>query len=244
MLLVDKPKHGRTTAVKNLISAFGDAIVGVSSGFDRIVFQGMIRPLMYPEGAMGFFDRRRILYKDTKQWFTEHTERLYCAVQQWSLRECGERIKFLPSSKTRKDELARQRQEEKEIKGGPVGVWSCVESGGTYRLARAEGAPILQYYPGHCRHLYTYLDHADYGFMSIRMQTWFPYRIQIAMNGREWLARQLEKAEIGFERLGNPPGWEGGVRGGGGGSVRAGGRVTRSCTLMTLAPCSHSWISS
>jgi len=189
--------------VKNLISAFGDAIVGVSSGFDRIVFQGMIKPLMYPEGAMGFFDRRRILYKDAKEWLTEQTERLYCAVQQWSLRKCGERIKYLPSSKTRKDELARQRQEEKEIKVGPVGVWSCVESGGTYRLARAEGAPILQYYPGHCRHLYTYLDHADYGFMSIRMQTWFPFRIQIAMNGREWLARQLEKAGIDFERLGN-----------------------------------------
>ena len=39
--------------------------------------------------------------------------------------------------------------------------------------------------------------------MSIRIQTWFPYRIQIAMNGREWLARQLEQAGIGFERLGN-----------------------------------------
>jgi len=191
------------TAVKNLISAFGDAIVGVSSGFDRIVFQGMIKPLMYPEGAMGFFDRRRILYKDAKNWFIKQTERMYNAVQQWSLRECGERITFLPSSKTRKDEVARQRQKEKGSTVGPVGVWSCLESGGTYRLARAEGAPVLRCYPGQCRHLYTYLDHADYGFMSIRMQTWFPYRIQIALNGREWLARQLEKAGIGFERLGN-----------------------------------------
>ncbi len=39
--------------------------------------------------------------------------------------------------------------------------------------------------------------------MNIRMQTWFPYRIQIAMNGREWLVRQLEQAGIGFERRGN-----------------------------------------
>jgi hypothetical protein len=34
-------------------------------------------------------------------------------------------------------------------------------------------------------------------------QTWLPYRIQIAMNGREWVARQLGKANIGFERTGN-----------------------------------------
>jgi len=39
--------------------------------------------------------------------------------------------------------------------------------------------------------------------MSVRMQTWFPYRIQIAVNGREWLARQLEKAGVGFTRVGN-----------------------------------------
>ena len=38
--------------MKQLIKAFGDSIIGVTSGFDRIVFQGMIRPLMYPEGAI------------------------------------------------------------------------------------------------------------------------------------------------------------------------------------------------
>lgn len=35
--------------MKQLIKSFGDSIIGVTSGFDRIVFQGMIRPLMYPE---------------------------------------------------------------------------------------------------------------------------------------------------------------------------------------------------
>ena len=54
--------------MKQLIKTFGDAIVGVSSGFDRLVFQGMIRPLMYPEGAMGFFSRRRILFKDARDY--------------------------------------------------------------------------------------------------------------------------------------------------------------------------------
>ena len=27
--------------------------------------------------------------------------------------------------------------------------------------------------------------------MNVRIQTWFPFNIQICLNGREWLARQL-----------------------------------------------------
>lgn len=186
-----------------LIKTLGDAIVGVTNGFDRIVFQGMLRPLMYPEGAMGFFQRRRIAFKDAKDWVLEQTERLVSAVQEWSLRECGAPITHLPSSNIRKETIARERQQEKGIKVGLVGTWACVEGGGSYRLVPAEGAPRLKYVHTRCKHLYLYLDHQDYGFMSLRVQTWFPYRIQIAMNGREWLARQLEQVGLGFERHGN-----------------------------------------
>jgi hypothetical protein len=189
--------------VNQLTKVFGDAIVGVTSGFDRIVFQGMFRPLMYSEGAMGFFARRRILFKDAKTWVLEQTQRLVSAVEEWSLRECGEGIIYLPSSRVRKEEIARRRQQEKGVTVGPVGVWSCLEAGGSYRLVPGEGAPGLRYVHTRCKHLYVYLDHADYGFMSIRIQTWFPYRIQIAMNGREWLARQLEHSGVGYQRLGN-----------------------------------------
>lgn len=189
--------------MKQLIKSFGDSIIGVTSGFDRIVFQGMIRPLMYPEGAMGFFHRRRIRFVDAKKWVIEQTGRLVSAVEQWSRQECGEPITYLPSSSTRKESLARRRQQEKGITVGPIGAWACLEAGGTYRLVPAKGAPVLRYVNTRCKHLYLYLDHEDYGFMSIRIQTWFPYRIQIAMNGREWVARQLGKANIGFERMGN-----------------------------------------
>ncbi len=189
--------------MKQLINTLGDAIVGVSSGFDRLVFQGMIRPVMYQEGAMSFFKRRGIMFKDAKKWVVEHTQRLISAVDEWSKRECGEPIGYLNSTKIRKETVARKRQLEKGVTVGPIGVWSCVEAGGSYRLVPAQGAPQLRYVQTRCKHLYTYLDHPDYGFMSIRMQTWFPYRIQIAVNGREWLSRQLQQAGIGFERIGN-----------------------------------------
>ena len=33
--------------------------------------------------------------------------------------------------------------------------------------------------------------HPRFGFMNARIQTWFPFNIQVCLNGREWLARQL-----------------------------------------------------
>ncbi len=203
LMLEQKTPTWEVTAVHQLIKVFRDALLGVTSGFDRIVFQGMIRPLSYSEGAMGFFCRRRILFKDARDWVLGETERLISAVEAWSQRECGQPITYIPSSKTRKEAIARKRQQEKGITEGLVGTWSCVEAGNTYRIARGEGGPQLRFSQGRCKHLYLYLDHADYGFMSIRIQTWFPYKIQIAMNGREWLVRQLEGAGIGFERCGN-----------------------------------------
>ena len=39
--------------------------------------------------------------------------------------------------------------------------------------------------------------------MHVRLQTWAPYEIQIYINGREWLARQMDQAGIGYRRSDN-----------------------------------------
>ena len=39
--------------------------------------------------------------------------------------------------------------------------------------------------------------------MHIRIQGWIPYEVQIYINGREWLARRLDKAGIGYVRYDN-----------------------------------------
>ena len=39
--------------------------------------------------------------------------------------------------------------------------------------------------------------------MSIRLQTWAPFGVQIALNGRQWLGRLLDKAGIKYVREGN-----------------------------------------
>src|SRR5438445_11190318 len=54
----------------------------------------------------------------------------------------------------------------------------------------------LKLRPGKCLFLYHYQVHPVFGFLNARIQTWFPFSIQVCMNGREWLARQMGRAEI------------------------------------------------
>jgi hypothetical protein len=39
--------------------------------------------------------------------------------------------------------------------------------------------------------------------MHLRLQTWLPLNIHVAINGREWLARQLDDADIGYRQRDN-----------------------------------------
>src|SRR5207237_4202623 len=54
-----------------------------------------------------------------------------------------------------------------------------------------------------CLHHYLYLIDPEFGFMHVRIQGWIPYECQIYINGREWLARQLDRAGIGYVRWDN-----------------------------------------
>jgi hypothetical protein len=43
--------------------------------------------------------------------------------------------------------------------------------------------------------------------MHARIQTWFPFRIYVCINGREWLARQLDQAQLHYVRRDNTFTW-------------------------------------
>src|SRR5439155_26664550 len=51
--------------------------------------------------------------------------------------------------------------------------------------------------------LYHYLEHPVFGFMHIRLQTWFPFQVQVWINGREWLGRTLDRKKISYQRREN-----------------------------------------
>lgn len=187
------------------VAKFRDVIKGIMTGFDRIVFKGSMLPLAHAAGAMSFCMAHGIRNKDFKRWAMEQTRQVVQAAEQYAQDHGSRGIQPILSSKVRKEEVAHKRQQEMGIQSGLIGVWSATESCWSYRAqySAQAGYPLLRKEPMKCKHLYFYLDHAQYGFMNIRLQTWFPYHIQIALNGREWLRRSLEKAGIDFVVRGN-----------------------------------------
>jgi hypothetical protein len=98
-----------------------------------------------------------------------------------------------------KDELARQIAVRDGVPHGLVCVFSTVEPAMCFALAGGAIRPRLR----KCLHLYFYVIDRELGFIHIRLQTWFPFQIQVYLNGHEWLARQLERRGVGFERYEN-----------------------------------------
>lgn len=187
------------------VAKFGDIVKGILTGFDRMVFKGSILPLMHPEGAMSFFRSQGVLNKDFKSWAMEQTATVVDAAERYALKHCGEGIIPISSSKVRKEDLAHTRQRQLGVESGLIGVYSAVESCQSYRArySAQAGHPVLAWDWMKCKHLYFYFDNPQYGFMNLRLQTWFPYHVQICMNGREWLRRSLERKGANFVAQGN-----------------------------------------
>ncbi len=189
----------------SLYQRFSDKVNGLIKGFDRIVFKGFLRPIMYAAGMQLFLRNNGVLNKEYKDWVISQSSKITETANRYSNEHCGSEIRYISSCNIRKEALVHEQQRKSGIKHGLIGVWSCVESCNTFR-ARYDASlkyPQIKSEQSRCKHLYFYFDHIDYGFMSARLQTWAPYNIQIAINGREWLRRSLDKEGCSYIINGN-----------------------------------------
>lgn len=190
--------------MKEFIEKYQDLLVGVLSGFDRVVLRGTLRPLSVPEGMLNFLYRIGVLLKDFGDYIQQTTTRL----KQASLAEAkrlNRPIQYLASSSEDKDKIARKIMESDKIEKGLICVLSSVEPCMSFQLSRNKEKKKLQLERKwrKCLHLYHYWIDDEFGFISARLQTWFPFSIHIYLNGREWLSRKLDKAGIKYLKSDN-----------------------------------------
>jgi hypothetical protein len=195
--------------MQQFIEKYKDQIAGVLSGFDRLVLRGSLRRLNYSYWDQGlgamvvcgmeqYLWQNQILFKDYAQHVKKVSERL----KQVSLepyRAANLPVIFLRSPQVDKEAMARQIAADRKIGSGPV----CA-------LSSLEPSPTLEHRGTHiirrdrpCHVLYHYQIHPQVGWMYARMQTWFPFNVQIGLNGREWLARQLDREGLQYHQQGN-----------------------------------------
>lgn len=179
-------------------------IAGVLSGFDRMVFRGTLRSLSYPEGMKHYLWVNQVRLTDFGAHVHRVSERLKdaCSAKADALRRP---VQYLPSSADDKEALARAIATRDGIDEGLVCLLSCVEPCRTFEVYRNRGTHRLELVSRtrKCLFLYQYWMHPEFGFLNARIQTWFPFAIQVCLNGREWLARQMDHVGLRYVRRDN-----------------------------------------
>ena len=181
-----------------------DKILGVLSGCDRVLFRGTLRSISYLDGMDRFLSAHGILYKHFGDRVQEISQRLKTHAQQ--LAEKHQRpYLYLESSALSKEDQARHIMERDGIEKGLVCVLSCVEPCQTYALKKDRQKKHLRLVAAQrkCLHLYFYFVDREFGLIHVRLQTWLPMSMQVCVNGREYLARRLDQAKIGYEKRDN-----------------------------------------
>lgn len=190
--------------MNRFIQRHAASVRGVLHGFDRIRFRGTKRLLAHTGGMCNFLWQQRVLLKNFKAYVLEVTDRIRRTTEQ--LADAARRPRlYLASSSTKKEDVARQVAERDGIREGLICVLSSVEPCWSYEIHRNRQTRELELQGGwrKCLHYYHYLMHPLLGFMHVRLQTWFPLMVHICVNGREWLARQMDAVGIGYVRRDN-----------------------------------------
>lgn len=178
-----------------------DRIRGMLSCFDRVIFKGH-PPIGYPRGLEIFFSSwLGLKLKEFKEMALHVAGRLKEHAQDTAER-AGRPYRYL-NGPLRKDELARQIAARDGVGRGLICVFGTVEPVQAFRLVYGDGRPRLRADWRKCLVHYFYLLDPEFGFMHVRRSTWFPFTMQVYVNGHDWLARRMSRLRLTFQRLEN-----------------------------------------
>lgn len=190
--------------MERFVRRHGDRIVGILSGFDRLLFRGTLRSISYVDGLDKFLSSQHVLYKDFGPYVQRLSDRLKTDAMACAA-DAGRPFEYVASAQVRKEDRARAIADRDQVTEGLVCVLSCVEPCHSFTIRRERERKRLRLVAGErkCLHLYFYFQDPDFGLMHVRLQTWLPLTIQVCVNGRTWLARQLTRARIPHTQVDN-----------------------------------------
>ncbi len=186
------------------IQKYQKDVTGVLSGWDRVRLRGMQRILANVGGMMSYLSHVGVWLKDFGS-FVERTCLRVREASEQAARRLDRPVQYLFSSTLDKYQEAQNIARQDRVQEGLVCVFSCVEPCLAYQVRpdRATKMISLVLAPRKCVHLYHYWMHPDFGLMHARLQTWFPFTMEVCFNGRSWLARQMDKQGLGYVQRDN-----------------------------------------
>ena len=197
--------------MKTFVRQHEASIYGVLCGFDRVRFRGSLRSISFADGFFKYLCFLHVLLTAFAAFLDGTCRKLRLATERLAQTTPVGKVVYLsgtPDKQQVVDDLVRKYRIPSDFTG-LIAVLSCVENCSTFELHKNAEAKKLELHSAFrkCLHYYLYLRHPRFGRMHVRIMTWFPMKVQICLNGREWLARQLQAAGIPYERRDNSFAW-------------------------------------
>ncbi len=186
--------------MESFLQQHAEKITGVLSCFDRLIFKGYL-PFSYPRGMEGFLHQQEVLLKDFRAFALDQSQKLKDHAQ--ALAEAAGRPLIYLEKRIRKEDEARRLAAKDGVTEGLVCVFSKLETCSSFKIAYGKGRPRLKKSYPRCLVFYFYYLDPEFGLLHIRLPTWFPFTIQVYVNGHDWLAHQLDKRGIGYHQHDN-----------------------------------------
>ncbi len=176
-------------------------IVAVLSCFDRVRFRGHL-PIANGPALEGFVDHVLKIRRCDFMAFAEQQSQTLVDHAQRLAQEAGAEYQFLQGAH-RKEAIVQEILRQRPINEGLICVLCCMECCPSFRLVSGQGRPSLVRARRQQRVLYFHFLDPELGLIHIRLTTWFPFTVQVWVNGHSWLAQQMLHRRLGFTQHDN-----------------------------------------
>lgn len=189
--------------MNTILEQFQDKINGTFSFFDSIIIKGHIRQFFSPSGKRHFLSEHNVLLKDFSAFAGQITQLVISHVE--TLTQSMERPLIYPSSaQTSKEETALAALQDSPVKDGLICTISVVEPCQTLQPKKKDNGLLeLVTVNRKCKYFYLYFLDKHFGFMHVKLQIWFPFLIQVYINGREMMKHVFDENGIHYRMYDN-----------------------------------------
>ena len=190
--------------MKTIIEKNKEKISFRLSCYDRMIITGSLPEISYAGGMTNYLNGKDIKIFDYAHFAEPYRGEIRTHVECIS-QEQNVPVEFIGKSGIRKESLVSDKLKARGTAPGIVCILSVMESCNTYKPwhDKASGKTYLKPDKSQCIHYYVYFIDEELGFGYIRIPTWCPFRLQVYINGHNLLAKELDKAGIGYTMIDN-----------------------------------------
>lgn len=189
--------------MNTILEQFSDKINGTFSFFDRMIIKGHLLQLFSLSGRKFFLSSQDVLLKDFTSYASLVTNQIVSHIE--NMASSQERpLLYLTSAKLPKEQAALDVLKCNPVSEGLVCILSVVEGCQTFQpVKQPDGMLALRCVTRKCKYYYLYFLDKNFGFMHVKLQTWFPFMIQVYINGREMMKHTFDENGITYKMYDN-----------------------------------------